>query len=84
MIDPKYIKNLTPPRDLLDQCHQVLLPDPLEPLWKMKRWARTNCASFIWAELVDTSDVSYDYDSITAFYFGNEQDKLMFTLKYKH
>jgi len=84
MIDPKYIKDLTPPRDLLDQCHQVLLPDPPEPLWKMKRWSRTNCASFIWAELVDTSDVSYDYDSITAFYFGNEQDKLMFTLKYKH
>jgi hypothetical protein len=84
MIDPKYLKNLTPPRKLLDQCHQVLLADPDDPVWRMKRWARKHCQSFVWAELVDTSDVSYEYDSVTAFYFGTESDKLMFMMKYKH
>jgi hypothetical protein len=53
-------------------------------MWKMKRWAREHCKSYVWAELVDTTDVSYDYDSVCAFYFGDEQDHLMFTLKYKH
>ena len=76
--------NITPPRDLLDQCYQVLLPDPPEPMWRMKRWAREHCKSYVWAELVDTTDVSYDYDSVCAFYFSDEQDKLMFTLKYKN
>jgi hypothetical protein len=33
-------------------------------------------------ELIDTTDASYRYDSVTAFYFGDEQDKLMFMLKY--
>jgi len=75
--------NLTPPRALLEQCHQVILSDPTEPMWRMKKWARTHCQSFVWAELVDTSDVSYDYDSVSAFYFIEEADKIMFALKWK-
>jgi len=80
-----YVNNhkISPPRDLLDKCYQVLIPDHQEPLRKMKQWARQHCQSFVWMELIDTSDVSYTYDSVTAFYFGNEQDQLMFMLKYK-
>ena len=83
MIDPKYLKDLTPPRDLLDAYFVVHLADPPVPMWKMKKWAREQCQSFIWAELVDTSDVSYDYDSVVAFYFSTEADKIMFALKWK-
>ena len=75
--------NLTPPQELLDQCHQVLLPDSEEPIRHIKKWARAHCQSFVWAELVDTSDVSYDYDSVSAFYFTEESDKIMFALKWK-
>jgi hypothetical protein len=52
-------------------------------MWRMKKWARAHCQSFVWAELVDTSDVSYQYDSVSAFYFSQEADKLMFALKWK-
>jgi hypothetical protein len=76
--------DLTPPQDLLDRCCQVILSDPVEPMWRMKKWARAYCQSFVWAELVDTSDVSYQYDSVSAFYFSEEKDALMFQLKYKH
>jgi hypothetical protein len=74
--------DLTPPKHLLDQCYQVLLSDPAEPMWRMKKWARAHCQSFVWAESVDTSDVSYQYDSVSAFYFGKESDKLLFMFKY--
>ena len=83
MINPKYLKDLTPPRSLLDQCHQVLLPDTEESMWRIKKWAQTHCQSFVWSELVDTSDVGYNYDSISAFYFSEEADKIMFALKWK-
>jgi hypothetical protein len=75
--------DLTPPRELLNQCYQVLLSDPVEPMWQMKKWAQTHCQSFIWAELVDTSDGDYNYDSVSAFYFSEEADKIMFALKWK-
>jgi hypothetical protein len=75
--------DLTPPRELLDQCYQVLLPDSEEPIWRIKKWAQAHCQSFIWAELVDTSDSDYNYDSVSAFYFSKEADKIMFALKWK-
>ena len=82
MIDPKYLKDLTPPRALLDQCYQVLLSNPEEPVWRIKKWARAHCQSFVWAELIDTSNVSYQYDNVSAFYFSEEADKIMFSLKW--
>jgi hypothetical protein len=82
MIDPKYIKDLTPPQKVLDACFVTYLSDPIDPMWKMKRWTIEHCKSFVWAESVDTSDVSYEYDSTCAFYFGEESDKLLFVLKY--
>jgi hypothetical protein len=83
MIDPKYLKDLSPPRNLLDACFSVQVSDSDIPMWKMKKWARDQCQSFVWAELVDTSDVSYNYDSVSAFYFTTEADKIMFALKWK-
>ena len=75
--------DLTPPQELLDQCHQVLLPDSEEPIWRIKKWARTHCQSFVWTELIDVSDHSYIHDEIAAFYFIDEADKIMFALKWK-
>lgn len=82
MINPEYFKQFEPPRDLLDQCYQVLILDPVRP-WEMKQWAREHCQSYIWMEEVDVSDVSYRADIICCFYFGKEQDKMLFTIKYK-
>jgi hypothetical protein len=80
MIDPKYLKDLKPPRALLDQCYRVLLTDLEEPAWRIKKWAREHCQSFVWVELVDTSDVGYNYDNVWAFYFSEEADKILFAL----
>ena len=78
--------DLTPPRELLDKCCQVLIDDEqlAEPPWKMKRWASQHCQSFVWMEEQDVSDVSPNWDYIYAFYFYEEKDALMFQLKYKH
>jgi hypothetical protein len=78
--------DLTPPKELLDQCVQVLIDD--ENIdgapWKMKRWATEHCQSFVWMEEQDVSDVSVRWDYIYAFYFYEEKDALMFRLKYSH
>ena len=83
-----YINNvdLTPPKDLLDKCIKILIADNKldEPVWKMKKWARNHCQSFVWMEECDVSDVSLQWDYLYAFYFYDEKDALMFQLKYKH
>jgi hypothetical protein len=78
--------NLTPPQKLLDQCHQVLITDDKmsERPWEMKRWALQHCQSYVWFEEQDVSDVSTQWDYIFVYYFIEEQDALMFQLKYKH
>jgi hypothetical protein len=77
--------DLTPPRELLDQCHQVLINDENTDgaPWKMKRWASQHCQSFVWMEEQDVSDVSPNWDYIYAFYFYEEKDKILFALKWK-
>lgn len=77
-----------PPREVLSKCHQVLITDRDsggggEPFWKIKKWAQANCKSFIWMEVSDVSDVSLIWDEIATYYFGNEKDALMFTIKYE-
>jgi len=32
---------------------------------------------------LDTTDVSYTYDQVAGFYFIDEKDAMVFTLKYK-
>lgn len=73
----------TPPQDALDRCYQVLLADPKTPMWQMKKWCREQDLSLMWSELLDTSDASYVHDYIAAFWFIDEPDATMFSLKFK-
>jgi hypothetical protein len=75
-------KTFEPPREILDQCVQVLLPDRDAGIKDIRDWCWQNCESFVWHELVDTSDVSYDYDSVAAFYFYHESDATLFRLRW--
>ncbi len=81
-------KKFKPPDDVLRQCHQVLITDNDakavgEPFWKIKKWCRDNCKSFVWFDVTDVSDSSYHWDEIGAYYFYDSRDAVMFTLKYK-
>ena len=81
-----YVNNYTlptPPQELLDQCHQVLIADPKTVMWKMKQWCREQDLSLLWSELLDTSDASYQHDYIAAFWFIDAEDATAFTLKFK-
>jgi hypothetical protein len=49
----------------------------------MKIWCWENCLSLLWSELIDTSDVDYNYDHMAGFWFIDEKDAVVFTLKYK-
>jgi hypothetical protein len=60
----------------------VLLGDPKTVMWKMKKFCRESDLSLVWSEINDVSDHSYVYDMIAAFYFIDEQDAIMFRLKY--
>ena len=81
-------KKFKPPDDVLQKCHQVLITDTDckqagEPFWKIKKWCLANCKSFVWFDITDVSDASYQWDEIGAYYFADEKDVLMFTMKYK-
>ena len=81
-------KKFVPPREILDKCHQVIITDVDaggmgEPFWKIKKWALAHCQSFVWMDVSDVSDVSYQWDELACYYFGEERDALMFKLKYK-
>ena len=52
-------------------------------MWRMKKWCRENDLSLLWSEMLDTSDASYVHDYIAAFWFIEERDATMFTLKFK-
>lgn len=47
------------------------------------RWACKNCSSYVGYDVQDVSDVSYYYDTVARYVFDNEQDVVMFTLKWK-
>jgi hypothetical protein len=72
-----------PPDAMLDQCHQVVIGDPAVRMWQMKRYCRDNNLSLIWSELVETSDVSAFFDEVSAFWFSDAKDAVLFTLKFK-
>ena len=82
MINPEHLRDMRPSDRALEQCHLVTIPEP--PFMRpMKKWCWDNHLSLIWAELIDTSDVDYNYDSISGFYFLDAKDATMFTLKFK-
>jgi len=45
-------------------------------------WAREHCASYYSHDVQDVSDVSYYYGNIALYLFREEQDALMFRLKW--
>ena len=81
-------KKFKPPDDVLEQCHQVLITDndaetAGEPFWKIKKWCLAHCKSSVWFDVTDVSDASGLWDEIAAYWFHDEKDAVMFTLKYK-
>ncbi len=81
-----YVNNYTLPRptdQVLEQCQCVLIGDPAFKMWQMKKYCWENNLSLIWTELVETSDVSAYFDEMAAFYFVQERDATLFSLKYK-
>jgi hypothetical protein len=83
MINPDHIKSLRPTETVLDQCHLVTIADPAVGMRAMKIWCWKNCVSLAWSELIDTSDVDYNYDHVAGFWFIDEKDAMVFTLKFK-
>jgi len=81
-----YVNDYTLPRpaeSVLDQCQLVVVNDPAFRMWAMKKFCRENNLSLVWAELVETSDVSAYFDEAAAFYFVDPADATLFRLKYK-
>ena len=81
-------KKFKPPDDVLERCHQVLITDNDaeavgEPFWKIKKWCLAHCKSYVWFDVTDVSDASGLWDEIAAYWFHDEKDAVMFTLKYK-
>ena len=74
-----------PPREVLDhcQCIHVYLANHQTSMREIQAWAYAHCESFIWSESLDTSDVSDEFDIVSAFYFYSEADATLFTLKWK-
>jgi hypothetical protein len=67
-----HVNNYTLPRPdqhLLDQCTEVLIGNPAFKMWKMRKWCYEN--------------VSSQFDEVAAFYFIDDQDATVFTLKFK-
>ena len=83
MINPDHIQNLRPNEATLNQCHLVTIADPAFRMQAMKTWCWENRLSLVWAEVLDTADVSYTYDHVAGFWFIDEKDAVVFTLKYK-
>lgn len=46
-------------------------------------WAREHCPSYQGYDVQDVSDVSYHYDYVAQYLFGDEQDAVLFTLKWQ-
>jgi hypothetical protein len=81
-----YVNNYSlprPPEDALEKCHCVTIGDPAFRMWAMKKYCLENNLSLVWSELVETSDVSYDFDEVAAYYFIDAKDATVFSLKYK-
>jgi hypothetical protein len=75
--------NFRPDDPVLDRCYCVTIADPSVAMREMKQWCWDLGLGLIWAELMDTSDVSYNYDSVAAFYFMSGADVTAFTLRWK-
>lgn len=69
--------------EIWNDDHDFYLTDQA---WKYCQWARANCKSFVEYEFVDMSDIDSwagDYDSGWFYYFNDEEDAIMFSLKFQ-
>jgi hypothetical protein len=60
---------------------------PYDPVWTALAWAKENCPSYITNEAVDTAKMKrvpggWVDDTRIVYFFGDEKDALMFTLKW--
>ena len=81
-----HVNNYTiprPPDSILERCHCVHIGDPAFHFKQMRTWCWNNDLSLVWSELVDTSDIDYNYDHVAAFYFVEAKDATIFSLKFK-
>lgn len=69
-----------PPKALLEKCFTVYSTES-KPHIK-KRWALKHCNSFVFMDVEWLVDGRGGTDTYI-FYFGTEEDKLMFALKWK-
>ena len=81
--DPNAIK---PPEELMAQAIKIHISDPKDKHGvggrEIKNWARAHCKTFFWYDVTDVSDASYTTDEIHCYYFINEQDVTLFTLRW--
>jgi hypothetical protein len=45
-------------------------------------WAHENCLSYQGCDVVDVTDVCYEYDQIAEYGFDDEQDATLFALRW--
>ena len=50
---------------------------------EISAWATRQCSSYVDYHVQDVSDASYSNDFITAYYFNDPKDALLFQLKWK-
>ena len=81
--DEESRKKFEPTQDMLSRCHRVLIGDPAFRMWQMKRWCREQDLSLLWSEIIETADVSIEFDHVAAFYFIDAKDATLFSLKYR-
>lgn len=74
--------NFRPDDSVLDRCYCVTLADPRATMRAMKTWCWDSGLGLIWAELMDTTDVSTHYDSVAVFYFESDTDVTIFKLRW--
>jgi len=80
MIDNRY--SFRPDDGVLDRCHCVTVADPRVGMREMKTWCWDSGLGLVWAEIMDTTDVSHNYDSVAVFYFESDTDVTMFRLRW--
>ena len=51
--------------------------------WNANLWALEHCSSYRGHNVQDVSDVSYIYDNVALYLFEDEQDALLFRLKWQ-
>ena len=58
---------------------------PYDPVWKALEWAKKNCPSYITNRAADTDDLDGLSNAVMVidYYFSDEKDATLFTLKFK-